>query len=340
MCLVKNVQITILTGFLGSGKTTLINHLLKNNKNEKIAIVENEFGEVNVDGALLNKDDGVEIVELSNGCVCCNIRGELTEALKELIDKVDKNELDIDRLILETTGVADPAPIIQTFFIDEVIRERIVLDGIITLVDAKHIEKQLNEHRVVASQIGFADRVIVTKTDLISDEKKDEVYARINAINSKAEIFEAKEGVLPKEVWLGIGAFELSDTLDVSAGFYKAGASLKDTKFTSFSNKLPTSFSDDIKSFVLRAKELDIKKIGSLMEELIEEYGNDMLRYKGVLAIKDEENRLIVQGVHKVAGFDYGAPFEDDKRESLMVIIGRYLPFEDIMVRFKECEVI
>ncbi len=327
------LSITILTGFLGAGKTTLINHLLEHNRHERIAIIENEFGAVNVDGALLKNSEDVEIVELSNGCVCCRRRGELTESLHEILRKIDSGEFKAERLLLETTGLADPAPIIQTFFVDEIIRERIRLDAVITLVDALHTLKQLDEHRVAASQIGFADRIILTKSDCIDETQKEVVLSRIHAINAKAEIFEAYKGKLPKELWIGIGAFELSDTLHVNHGFYET-KDAKDIQFKSFSIQKPSqSWNDNITSYVFEAGELDIKKIGAFMEELVETYGNDMLRYKGVLAIDDEPNRIIVQGVHKVVGFDYGSPFEG-KRHSLLVVIGRYLPFEELQERF------
>ncbi|MBV5279215.1 MAG: GTP-binding protein [Campylobacteraceae bacterium] len=330
------LPVTILTGFLGSGKTTLINYLLENNQQEQIAIIENEFGAVGIDGELLKGRSNVEVIELSNGCVCCSIRGELTDALQGLLAKIDSGELRIDRLVLETTGLADPAPIVQTFFVDELIRERIVLDAVITLVDALHVNKQLDEHRVVASQIGFADRIILTKTDAIDDEHKALVLSRLNTINSKAEIFEAFKGVLPKEVWIGIQAFDLDDTLKINQGFYQSSSAQSKLQFKSFRLDKPTqSWSDDIKSYVFEAGDLDIKKIGAFMEELVEIYGNDMLRYKGVLSIAGEERRLIVQGVHKVVGFDYGSLWESE-RKSLIVVIGRYLPYVELKKKFMD----
>jgi len=329
------LPVTILTGFLGAGKTTLINYLLEHNHKERIAIIENEFGAINVDGALLKKDSDVEIVELSNGCVCCSIRGELTQALHELLAKIDSGVFKADRLLLETTGLADPAPIVQAFFVDEIIRERILLDAVVTLVDCIHITKQLDEHRVAASQIGFADRIILTKADSIDEKQKELVLARINAINSKAEIFEAYKGALPKEIWIGIGAFDLNDVLHVNQGFYQA-KDVKNIQFKGFSTQRQTqSWNDDIKSYVFEAAELDIKKIGAFMEDLVEKYGNDMLRYKGVLAVDSDERRLIVQGVHKVVGFDFGSPFETE-RKSLLVIISRYLPYEELKVLFSQ----
>ncbi len=329
------LPVTILTGFLGAGKTTLINYLLEHNVGERIAIIENEFGAVNVDGALLKSTQDVEIVELSNGCVCCSIRGELTQSLHDLLAKIDSGAFKADRLILETTGLADPAPIIQAFFVDEMIRERIMLDAVITLVDAMHILKQLDEHRVAASQIGFADRIILTKTDCVDEAHKETVLERLHTINAKADIFEAYKGELPKEILIAIGAFELSDTLHIKNGFYQA-TDAKNIQFKSFSTTKQTrSWSDDITSYVFEAGELDIKKIGAFMETLVETYGNDMLRYKGVLAVENDERRLIVQGVHKVVGFDFGMPFEQERR-SLLVVIGRYLPFEELKKGFLE----
>lgn len=330
-----HLPVTILTGFLGAGKTTLINYLLEHHNGEHIAIIENEFGSVGVDGVLLKGHANVEVIELSNGCVCCSIRGELTQALKEIIAKIDAGEIKLDRLILETTGLADPGPIVQTFFLDEVLTERMSLDAVITLVDAIHLFKQLDEHRVCASQIGFADRMILTKADAVSEEHKEAVLARLHAINAKADIFEAYKGALPKESWIGIHAFELDDALKISHGFYRAThEKVTSLNFTSFSATKPhQSWSDDITSYAFEAGELNLQKIGAFMEQLVEEYGNDMLRYKGVFAIEGEENRLIVQGVHKIVGFDYGLPWEEE-RKSLLVVIGRHIPYANLKEQF------
>ena len=330
------LPVTILTGFLGSGKTTLINHLLTHNSGEKIAIIENEFGAVGVDGELLKGHATIEVIELSHGCVCCSLRGELTEALQGLLRKIDAGEMYLDRLILETTGLADPAPIVQTFFLDETLAQRICLDAVIVLADALHVTKQLDEHRVCAAQIGFADRIILTKADAVDEAHKEQVLARLHSINAKADIVEAYKGALPKEVWIGIQAFELDDTLKLSQGFYQANASQNASlRFTHFSPNVPKqSWNDDITSYAFEAGELDLKKIGVFMENLVEQFGNDMLRYKGVFAIAGEDNRLIVQGVHKVVGFDYGSAWEE-KRSSLLVVIGRGIPYETLKEAFQ-----
>ncbi len=333
----KPLPLTILTGFLGSGKTTLINYLLHNNQGEEIAIIENEFGSVGVDGALLQGYGHIEVIELSNGCVCCSIKGELREALKSLLAKIDAKELKIDRILLETTGLADPAPIVQTFFLDEILATRIVLDAVITLVDAVHVLKQLDEHRVVASQIGFADKMILTKTDCVDDAHKERVLGRLHAINSKAQIVEALKGVLPKSAWIDIKAFELSDTLAVNQGFYHV-KDAKNVQFVNFSQHEPKqSWNDTIQSYLFEAGDLDLHKIGTFMDNLVENYGNDMLRYKGILAIHDEDKRLIIQGVHKVVGFDYGSTWGKDTRQSLFIIIARKLPYKELLEEFKRC---
>lgn len=335
----SHLPVTILTGFLGSGKTTLINYLLNHNHNEKILIIENEFGAVNVDSGLLKKDANIEIVEMTNGCICCNVQGELTQALHQLHQKRLNGTVQFDRLIIETTGLADPAPIVQTFFIDDFIRETIQLDAVITLVDCEHILKQLDEHRVASLQLGFADRIILTKTDRIDEEQKQTALDRINKINNKAKIFVATKGQIPKHQWLDIHSFDLDDELEVSKGFFVINS--KKPLTSDFkpinSNYAKQSWNDDICSYVFEAGELDLKKIGAFTEQLIEQYGNDMLRYKGVLAIKDQPQRLIVQGVHKVVGFDYGSVWEKpNERISRMVIISRKLPFEELKQAFLE----
>lgn len=331
------LPVTLLTGFLGSGKTTLINYLLENNRNEKIIIIENEFGSINIDSNLLNVTTNIQIVEMTSGCICCTVQGELTDALHKLHEQRIAGELAFDRLIIETTGLADPAPIIQTFFIDDLIRETVQLDAIITLVDAQHILQHLDEHRVTLSQIGFADHIIVTKTDCVNEQQKNQVLNRINRINNKATIIEAINGQIPKSQWIDIHAFDLTDDLTINRGFFVINPTKKlETNFKSLPfQKSTQSWSDDICSYLFEAGELDLKKIGSFMENLVEQYGNDMLRYKGVLVIKGNPQRLIVQGVHKVVGFNYVSPRQDPSEKiSRLVVISRTLPFEDLNQEF------
>lgn len=331
------VPVTLLTGFLGSGKTTLLNYCLAHNGGEPVAILENEFGAVNIDGALLRGGENVNVVELSNGCVCCSVRGEFTAALGEMLDKRAAGELKFDRLIVETTGLADPAPIVQIFFIDERLRDALRLDAVIALADAEHISRQLDEHAVAASQLGFADRILLTKPDRVDDEQKTRLLERIHRINNKADIFEIINGECPADLWLDINAFELTDNIEVAGGFHIIRADGQQaSRFQPF-RKTPVkqSWDDAIQAHVFDAGMLDAKKIGVFMENCIARFGNDMLRYKGVLAITGHPQRLIVQGVHKVAGFDYGSVWQPmEARTSRLVIIGRYLPIDELRREF------
>ncbi|WP_313109054.1 GTP-binding protein [Atlantibacter sp.] len=331
------VAVTLLTGFLGAGKTTLINHFLTHHADASVAILENEFGAVNIDGALLRGGDNVNVVELSNGCVCCSVRGEFTAALNELLEKRQRGELTFDRLIVETTGLADPAPIIQTFFVEEALREALRLDAVITLVDCHHISRQLDEHPVAASQLGFADRILLTKADTCNAQQHNEALARIHQINNKADLYQIENGVCPADLWLDINAFELGDSNRVTTGFHVIRASDKpEPRFMPF-KETKRSWDDAIQAHVFEAGWLDLHKAGAFMEQCVERYGNDMLRYKGVLAIAGNPQRLIVQGVHKVVGFDYGSAWQDGETpQSRLVIIGRYLPVEALRAAFAE----
>ncbi len=332
------VAVTLLTGFLGAGKTTLINYFLTHHADQSVAILENEFGAVNIDGALLRGGENVSVVELSNGCVCCSVRGEFTEALTELLDKRQRGELCFDRLIVETTGLADPAPVIQTFFVEPALREALRLDAVVTLVDCQHILRQLDEHPVAAAQVGFADRILLSKTDACEPEIRDQVLERLTAINNKAAVFQITQGACPASLWLDLNAFELSDSNDISRGFHIVRADRLDSPdFSPFrrSARAERSWDDAIQAHVLEGGELDLKRIGAFMESCVERYGNDMLRYKGVLAIAGNPQRLIVQGVHKVVGFDYGSAWQPgEEMISRLVIIGRYLPLEALRTEF------
>lgn len=332
------VAVTLLTGFLGAGKTTLLNHFLRHHGDASVAILENEFGAANIDGALLEGGAGVSVVELSNGCVCCSVRGEFGAALRGLLARRATGELQFERLIVETTGLADPAPIIQTFFVEEALRDALRLDAVITLADCEHIGRQLDEHPVAAAQLGFADRILLTKTDRVDETTREAAIARIHKINARAQILDIVRGGCPAALWLDLDAFTLSDELSLSQGIrIVRGGDLGLEAFGPLSAR-PRSWHDAISAQLFEGGELDLKKIGAFMESCIERHGNDMLRYKGVLAIAGEPRRLIVQGVHRVAGFDYGSPWGDETPRSRLVIIGRYLPVEVLRADFLQTQ--
>ena len=331
----ESVPVTLLTGFLGAGKTTLLNGFLRSSDNAPVAIVENEFGAANIDGALLNMGDNVRLVELSNGCVCCSVRGEFTAALHALLDSRESGNVAFGRLIVETTGLADPAPIIQSFFVDDRLRESLQLDAVITLVNAQHIQRHLDEHPVAVSQVGFADRILLTHADTLAPDNLDPIVARLHRINAKAEIYQVTHGECSPSLWLGLKAFVLSDGNPVSRGLHIVEG-LPAPRFMPFKSegKKPR-VNDDITSVVLEAGWLDLHKAGEFMSWCVDTWGQDMLRYKGILAIAGRTERLVVQGIHNVVGFDDGSPWRDDESaSSRLVIIGRRLPWDEIRQRF------
>ena len=328
------VAVTLLTGFLGAGKTTLLNHFLRHHADASVAILENEFGAANIDGALLQRGESVQVIELSNGCVCCSVRGEFRAALTGLLARRAAGELRFERLIVETTGLADPAPIIQTFFVEEALRDALRLDAVITLADCEHIARQLDEHPVAAAQLGFADRILLTKTDRVDGATREAAIARVHGINPKAQIIDIVQGECPAELWLDLDAFALSDELSLSPGLNIVRAGRQGFEAFRPLSAQPRSWHDAISAQLFEAGELDLKKIGAFMEQCVEQHGNDMLRYKGVLAITGEPRRLIVQGVHRVVGFDYGSPWGEEPPRSRLVIIGRYLPVEALREGF------
>ena len=332
------VAVTLLTGFLGAGKTTLLNHYLRHHANASVAILENEFGAANIDGALLQKGELVNVIELSNGCVCCSVRGEFRAALTGLLARRAAGELQFERLIVETTGLADPAPIIQTFFVEEELRDALRLDAVITLADCQHIARQLDEHPVAAAQLGFADRILLTKTDCVDAPTREAAIERIHRINAKAQLIDIVQGECPAEFWLDLEAFSLSDELALSRGLSIVRADQQGFEAFRPLSAQPRSWHDAIQAHLFEGGELDLKQIGAFMEQCVEQHGNDMLRYKGVLAIAGESRRLIVQGVHKVVGFDYGSPWGEERPQSRLVIIGRYLPIAGLREGFAQTQ--
>ncbi|MDE1168223.1 MAG: GTPase [Pseudomonas sp.] len=309
------IPVTILSGFLGAGKTTLLRHLLKAEHGLKIAVIENEFSDAGIDTQLLG-DAPVQVMTLANGCVCCTIHTDLTKALYLLLERLDSGEIAFDRLVIECTGLADPAPVAQTFFIDEELRERYILDGIITLVDAAHADTHLAQ-TIAQAQVGFADRLLVSKTDLVTPEVFEALGQRLTRINRRAPVRVVEHGNI-----------DLSELLDVR-GFNLNGA-------LNLRPVVPAGSVDRISSMVLRTDApLDIDKLSEFMNALLEAHGKQLLRYKGVLSIAGESRRLVFQGVLKLYGFDWDSEWaEDEKRESVMVFIADELPEDKIRAGF------
>ena len=305
------IPVTILSGFLGAGKTTLLRYLLKAEHGLKIAVIENEFSDAGIDTQLLG-DEPVQVMTLANGCVCCTIYTDLTKALYLLLERLDSGEIAFDRLVIECTGLADPAPVAQTFFIDEELRERYLLDGIITLVDAAHADVHLTQ-TIAQAQIGFADRLLVSKRDLVDDASFDALSERLTRINRRAPIRVVEHGKIDLAELLDVRGFNLNADLG-------GGLSLRPVQ--------PATSIDRISSLVLRTdKPLDIDSLSAFMNELLEDHGKQLLRYKGVLNIAGEDRRLVFQGVLKLYGFDWDTEWaQGEPRESVMVFIADDLP--------------
>jgi len=317
------VPVTILTGFLGSGKTTLLNRILKEDHGHRIAVIENEFGEIGVDNEIIETGDE-QIVEMNNGCICCTVRGDLIRILGTLKEKRDEGKLKFDRVVIETTGMADPGPVAQTFFTDEEIGNYYLLDSIITLVDAKHAPKQLDEFHEAQEQVGFADRILLSKTDLVSQDETETLSKRLKRMNPRAPIKKVHFGDAPIGEVLDIRGFNLNAILQLDPEF------LVDSHH---------EHSDEVESFVFRSdKPFDGQKLEQFLSGMIQVYGPDLLRYKGVLWMKGNPRRVVFQGVHMMMGGDMGKPWaKGEKKQSIMVFIGKKLPKDIFIAGMEEC---
>jgi G3E family GTPase len=307
------IPVTILTGFLGAGKTTLLNRILTEQHGEKIAVIENEFGETGVDNDILVKDKQEQIVEMNNGCICCTVRGDLVRILGDLGRKRKQGKLKFDRVIIETTGLANPGPVAQTFFMDEAIHDQYLLDAVVTVVDAKHASKQLDEHDEARRQVGFADRILLSKTDLVDEGKVEELMKRLKQMNPRAHYKKAHFGEADIKELLDIRGFNLNAALEVDPEFLTSDYH---------------EHNDDVASFVWKdPRPMHMEKIETFLSLMVENYGEDLLRYKGVLNVQGEPRRMIFQGVHMLMGGTPGKPWEPgEARESVMVFIGRKIP--------------
>jgi G3E family GTPase len=321
------IPVTVLTGFLGAGKTTLLRHMLEAEHGLKLAVIENEFSDTPIDGQLLG-DKPVELLTLANGCVCCSIHVELEKALYLLLDKLDAGELAFDRLVIECTGLADPAPVAQTFFADEELAQRYVLDGIVTLVDAVNAERHLQE-TIAQAQVGFADRILLSKTDLADAQQVEALRQRLARINRRAPIRVVEHGRIDLAELLDIRGFNLNADI---------GPALTLRPLNPRPLTPAGTTPDRIATLVLKSEQaLDLGRLSAFMEGLLEQHGNSLLRYKGVLSVAGDERRLVFQGVLGLYGFDWDEPWaEGEARESVLVFIGDNLPEEQICAGFAE----
>jgi G3E family GTPase len=318
------MPVTVLTGFLGSGKTTLLNRILTEQHGHRIAVIENEFGEEGIDNELLLQSTEEQIVEMNNGCICCTVRGDLVRILGELRARRESGDARFDRVVIETTGLADPGPVAQTFFIDDDIAEYFLLDAVITVVDAKHGAQQLDEHKEAAEQVGFADRILMSKVDLVSSEEQAALRQRLGRINPRAPIKPVHFGDAPVAEILDIRGFNLNAVLELDPEFLTSDEHEHD---------------DSVASFVFKSdKPFDATRLEDFLGGLVQVYGPDLLRYKGVLFVKGSDRQMVFQGVHMMMGADLGRRWQPgEKPSSKMVFIGRKLPKDMFIQGLQQC---
>lgn len=343
------IPATILTGFLGSGKTTLLKRILSEAHGQKIAVIENEFGEENIDNDILVTESKEQIVQMSNGCICCTIREDLREALQLLAAKKRKGLLDFDRVVIETTGLADPGPVAQTFFMDDEIAESYLLDSILTLVDAKHAPQQLNDRQEARRQVGFADQIFISKSDLVAEEETDALIHRLKHMNPRAPQQKVHFGEVPIEDVFDLRGFNLNAKLDIDPDFLKEeeahdhdhdhGEHCDHPSHAHEGHGHHHHHDDDVKSFVYRSdRAFDPARLEDFLGAIVNIYGPRMLRYKGVLHMQGTERKVIFQGVHQLMGSDLGPAWGgDEKRTSRMVFIGIDLPREILEQGLDQC---
>ena len=314
----SRIPVTILTGFLGAGKTTLLNRILTEQHGLKIAVIENEFGEVGIDHELvINADE--ELFEMNNGCICCTVRGDLIRILGNLMKRKDK----FDHILIETTGLADPGPVVQTFFVDEQMKEKLFVNGVVTLVDAKHILQHIDENDEAAEQIAFADVLLLNKCDLVGEDDLVGLENRIRDVNALAVIHRTTRADIDIAKVMDVGGFNLDRAMEVNPHFLESGHHHHHSHISSVGIESPG--------------DCDGKKLNDWLSKLVQEQGADIFRMKGVFAVKNQTDRVIFQGVHMLIDAANGGPWGERPRKNSLVFIGRHLDREALNAGFRSC---
>ena len=343
----SKIPVTVLTGYLGAGKTTLLNRILSEPHGKKFAVIVNEFGEIGIDNELVvNADE--EVFEMNNGCICCTVRGDLVRIIDGLMRRKGK----FDAIIVETTGLADPAPVAQTFFMDEQVGAKTKLDAVVTVADAKWLNDRLTDAPEAKNQIAFADVILINKTDLVAPEELSELEARIRALNPYARLHRTERAKIDINEVLGRNAFDLDRILDIEPNFLEGedhghdhdqhhdhGGHTHDAHHHHHGNGLKHYHDEDMQSVSLRSdKPLNPDKFFPWIQDLVAKDGPSILRCKGILSFKDDPERFVFQGVHMILDGDHQRPWKDgEARDSRIVFIGRELPADRIRQGFESC---